>query len=104
MVPDATAVTVRVVPATEPVNAADPEPMGQYEPARHAVPAGVVAPSAHVVPALQGFALIAVLPAAVQKPALHVPEHALEERLRLAPKTPAGHGFAVAELVCSGQK
>jgi hypothetical protein len=40
----------------------------------------------------------------VQKPALHVPEHALEERLRLAPKTPAGHGFAVAELVCSGQK
>lgn len=104
MVPDATAVTVRVVPEIEPVNADDPEPRGQYEPAWHAVPAGVVAPRAHVVPALQGFALTAVLPVEVQKPALHAPVHALEERLRLAPKTPAGHGFAVAELVCRGQK
>ena len=90
--PDATAETVSDVPAIAPVATAPPVPEGQKEPTGHAVPIGDVAPAAQTVPALHGFAVAAVLPAAVQKPAAHVPVQVDVERPAVAPNLPAAHG------------
>ena len=56
------------------------------------MPAGDAAPSSQNVPARHGFACALALPAAVQKPAAHAPEHALVERPGVAPNVPAAHG------------
>lgn len=103
-VPEEMDVTMRVEAEMKPVTTAEPEPTGQYVPDGQRAPTGVVAPAKHIVPALQGFAVGDTLPTRVQKPAAHGPEHALVARPTDAPKTPGGHGVAVAADVPAAQK